>query len=185
MDRTSDEHPPFALDVIRPWPPTAREAAYEVLRVHGAPDHTEERSLRWDGVGPWKRVVVCADDGDDDIDDVVESVVDATVPDHHRAAIAAVATEFRITIEEDGEIAVRGPDLHCNAITLNVVHAMITEGLRPDSARARRSGDLAALRAGTPPPDADELHLVHDAPHGEPRSFGEGSSTPVPGTDES
>lgn len=184
MDPTP-EHPPFALDVIRPWPPTARSAAYEVLRVHGAPDRVEERSLRWDHLGPWKRVVVCADDGSKYTDECVESVIDGVVPEDRRAVVDAVAVEFRITVEDDGEIAVRGPDLHCNAITLNVLYALITEGLRPDDARARRSGDLAAMRAGTPPPDADELHLVDDAPHREPRSFGNGSAAPVPGTDES
>lgn len=186
VDETPAEPAPFALDVIRPWPPKARAAAYEVLRVHGTPDHLEERALRWDELGPWKRVVVCADDGDQDVDDVVESVIDGEVPADRRADVEAVVAEFRITIEDDGEIAIVGPDLHCNAITLNVLHALLTRGLRPDEARAQRSADLAALRAGNPPPDAHELHLADDAPHGEPRSFGvDGSSSSSPGSDQS
>ena len=50
----------YALDVIRSWPDAAREAAYNVLVAHGAPDVLEDRAVRWDGLGPWKRVVVCA-----------------------------------------------------------------------------------------------------------------------------
>ena len=97
MDTATDpQGRPFALDVIRPWPDVAREAAYQVILVHGPPDVVDERSLRWDGLGPWKRVVVCADDGDDDPDDVIESVIDATIPAARRADVDAVATEFRV-----------------------------------------------------------------------------------------
>ena len=170
MDTATDPRGrPFALDVIRPWPDVAREAAYQVILVHGPPDELDEHALRWDGLGPWKRVVVCADDGDDDPEDVIESVVEVAIPDARRPDVEAIAAEFRVTIEADGELAVRGPDLHVNAITLNVVHAMVTGELTPQTARERRSRDLAALRDGHPPADADELHFVADAPHGEPR----------------
>jgi hypothetical protein len=173
MDTPTDPRGrPFALDVIRPWPETAREAAYQVILVHGPPDDLDDCSLRWNDLGPWKRVVVCADDGDDDPDDVIESVIDAPIPPARRADVDAVATEFRVSVEDDGELAVRGPDLHVNAITLNVVHAIVVDGLRPQEARERRSRDLADLRDGHPPADADELHFADDAPHGEPRSLG-------------
>jgi hypothetical protein len=182
MDPATDPRGrPFALDVIRSWPDVAREAAYQVLLVHGPPDSLDDHSLRWNDLGPWKRVVVCADDGDDDPDDVIESVVDATVPADRRADIDDVAVEFRVTLERDGEISVRGPDLHANAITLNVVHDIATRGLRPLAAREKRSRDLADLRDGHPPADADELHFADDAPHGEPRSTGSSGSTDDPG----
>ena len=173
MDTATDpEGRPFALDVIRPWPDVAREAAYQVILVHGPPDELEEQSVRWNGLGPWKRVTVCADDGDDDPDDVIESVIDVTIPEARRADVDAVAAEFRVTIEDDGELAVSGPDLHVNAITLNVVHDMVEHGLAPQPARERRARDLADLRDGHPPADADELHFADDAPHGEPRTVG-------------
>jgi hypothetical protein len=173
MDPATDpQGRPFALDVIRSWPDVAREAAYQVILVHGSPDDLDEHSMRWEHLGPWKRVVVCADDGDDDPDDVIESVIDATIPDACRDALDEVAAEFRIAIEGDGELSVTGPDLHVNAITLNVVHDMVTTGLRPQEARERRARDLADLREGHPPADADELHFADDAPHGEPRSLG-------------
>src|SRR5688500_16768935 len=125
MDTATDpEGRPFALDVIRPWPDVAREAAYQVILVHGPPDELDEHSVRWNGLGPWKRVTVCADDGDADPDDVIESVIDVAIPAARRADVDAVATEFRVTIEDDGELAVSGPDLHVNAITLNIVHDM-------------------------------------------------------------
>jgi hypothetical protein len=168
---TDPQGRPFALDVIRAWPEPARRAAYQVLLVHGTPDHLDERSLRWDDLGPWKRVVVCADDGDDDPQDVIESVIEASVPADHRDAFDEVAAEFRVTID-GAELTVCGPDLHANAITLNVVHAMIVDGLAPQEARERRSRDLAGLRDGHPPADADELHFADDAPHGEPRPVG-------------
>ena len=174
---------PFALDVIRPWPEVAREAAYQVILVHGPPDELDDHSLSWDHLGPWKRVVVCADDGDEDPDDVIESVIEVAIPDERRGAVEEVATEFRVTMEEDGELAVRGPDLHVNAITLNVVHAMVVAGLAPQAARERRSRDLADLRDGHPPADADELHFADDAPHGEPRPVdSDDSSSPASGT---
>jgi hypothetical protein len=189
MDTATDpQGRPFALDVIRPWPDVAREAAYQVILVHGPPDELDEHSLRWDHLGPWKRVVVCADDGDRDPNDVIESVIDVPIPPARRAAIEEVAAEFRIRIDDDdGEIAVSGPDLHANAITLNVVHAMVVVGLAPQEARERRSRDLAALRDGRAPADADELHFADDAPHGEPRAVGysgtdDESPVPLPGS---
>jgi hypothetical protein len=193
MDPATDpQGRPFALDVIRPWPEVARQAAYQVILVHGPPDSLDEHSLRWDHLGPWKRVVVCADDGDGDPNDVIESVIDIpeSLPAGRRDAIEEVAAEFRVTIEDDAEIAVCGPDLHVNAITLNVVHAMVVDGLAPQDARERRSRDLAALRDGHPPADADELHFADDAPHGEPRTVGSGGSddaspVPLPGSNSS
>ncbi len=188
MDTAADPRGrPFALDVIRPWPEVAREAAYQVILVHGPPDDLDEHALRWDDLGPWKRVVVCADDGDDDPEDVIESVIDVAIPDERRADVAAIAAEFRVTAEADGELAVRGPDLHVNAITLNVVHAIVTGEITPQEARERRSRDLADLRDGHPPADADELHFAADAPHGEPRPVGsddgiEASAAPDAGT---
>lgn len=186
---TNPRRQPFALDVIRPWPEVARRAAHQVILVHGPPDELDDQALRWDHLGPWKRVVVCADDGDDDPDDVIESVIDVDIPAARRAEVDAVAAEFRVTVEADGELAVRGPDLHVNAITLNVVHAMVTEGLTPQEARERRSRDLAGLRDGHPPADADELHFADDAPHGEPRPLSsdgsDGSDGPAEGTDRS
>jgi len=165
--------------VIRPWPQMAREAAYQVILVHGPPDELDEHSLRWEHLGPWKRVVVCADDGDGDAEDVIESVIDASIPERCRAAVDEVATEFRLVIHDDGELRVSGPDLHVNAITLNVVHEMVTSGLPPQAARERWARDLADLRDGHPPADADELHFADDAPHGEPRPFGgEGPDRP-------
>ncbi len=161
----------FALDVIRSWPDVAREAAYNVVLAHGAPDELDEHALRWDGLGPWKRVVVCAADDHDVSGDVVESVVDATVPDDCRATIDEVAGEFHIAVEDDGELSVRGPDLKTNVLTLNVVHAMVAEGLTPDAARERLDQQLTALRRGHPPADAGELHFAADAPHGEPRTI--------------
>jgi hypothetical protein len=185
MDPATDPRGrPFALDVIRPWPDVAREAAYQVILVHGPPDDLDEQALRWDHLGPWKRVVVCADDGDDDPDDVIESVVEVAIPDERRADVEAIAAEFRVTVEADGEVAVRGPDLHVNAITLNVVHAMVTGELTVQDARERRSRDLADLRDGHPPADADELHFAADAPHGEPRPMGtddRAAASPAPG----
>jgi hypothetical protein len=161
----------FALDVIRSWPDVAREAAYRVLLGHGAPDQLADGSLRWDGLGPWKRVVVCATDDDDDPDDVVESVIEATIPDTRRAAVDEVADEFHVAIEVDGEISVRGPDLKANALTLNIVHDIVVDGLAPERARERRALELAELRRGHAPADVDELHLVDDAPHGEPSTI--------------
>jgi hypothetical protein len=178
---TGPQGRPFALDVIRAWPDVARAAAYTVILVHGPPDDLDEHALRWDHLGPWKRVVVCADDGDDDPDDVIESVIDVTIPADRRPALDEVAAEFRVVVEDDGELSVRGPDLHVNAITLNVVHEMIVHGMRAQQARERRSRDLADLRDGHPPADADELHFADDAPHGEPRTIG--SDEPGP-TDE-
>jgi hypothetical protein len=168
---TDPQGRPYALDVIRTWPTVARAAAHQVLLVHGSPAELDEHVLRWEHLGPWKRVVICADDGDDDPEDVIESVIDASIPDDRRAAVDAVATEFRIVVEDDGELSVTGPDLHANAITLNVVHDMVVHGLRPQEARERRSRDLADLRDGHPPADADELHFADDAPHGEPRTI--------------
>lgn len=188
MDAVTDpQGRPFALDVIRPWPAGARAAAYQVILVHGPPDDLDDHSLRWDHLGPWKRVVVCADDGDGDLQDVIESVIDVSLAPARRAAVEEVATEFRVTLEDDGEIAVSGPDLHSNAITLNVVHAMAVDGLAPQDARERRSRDLANLRDGRPPTDADLLHFAGDAPHGEPRTIGSGglddaSPVPAPGS---
>jgi hypothetical protein len=188
MDTATDpQGRPFALDVIRPWPDAAREAAYQVILVHGPPDDLDDHSVRWDHLGPWKRVVVCAEDGDCDPDDVIESVIDVPVPSARRAAVDEVAADFRIRIEDAGELTVSGPDLHANAITLNVVHAMVVDGLAPQDARERRSRDLAALRDGRAPADADELHFADDAPHGEPRAVGRGgtddaSPVPLPGS---
>jgi hypothetical protein len=173
MDAATDPRGrPFALDVIRAWPDVAREAAYQVILVHGPPDDLDEHSLRWDHLGPWKRVAVCAFDGDEDPDDVIESVIDAAIPDDRRAEVDDVATEFRVTIEPDGELSVRGPDLHVNAVTLNVIHDIANHGLPAQEARERWSRDLADLRDGHPPADADELHFADDAPHGEPRPTG-------------
>src|SRR3954463_12072461 len=95
---------PDALDVIRHWPDVAREAGLQVLQAHGAPDELDDGWLQWDQLGPWKRVVVCADDDDDDECDVVESVVDARIADDRHAAIA---DEWHVRVEDDGEIAVR------------------------------------------------------------------------------
>jgi hypothetical protein len=161
----------FALDVIRQWPDVAREAAYNVLLAHGAPDHLDDDAVRWDDVGPWKRVVVCADDDDDDPSDVVESVIDATIPDSARDAVGEIASDWHVHVEDDGELAVRGPDLKTNVLTLNVVHCMVHDGLTPEQARERRALQLAELRDGHPPDDVDELHFVADAPHGEPQTI--------------
>ena len=183
MDTATDPRGrPFALDVIRSWPEVAREAAYQVILVHGPPHELDDHALCWAHLGPWKRVVVCSDDGDEDPDDVIESVVEAAIPDDRRAEVDEVATEFRVTVEDDGELAVRGPDLHVNAITLNVVHAMVSGELTPQEARERRSRDLADLRDGHPPADADELHFAADAPHGEPRPVDSNdAASPDPG----
>jgi hypothetical protein len=185
MDAATDPHGrPFALDVIRPWPDIARRAAYQVLHVHGPPHELDQRSLRWDRLGPWKRVVVCADDGDQDRHDVVEAIIEATVPDERRGALDEVAAEFRVTVG-DGELTVHGPDLHANAVTLNVVHSLVVEGLDPQAARERRFRDLAALRDGRAPADADRLHFADDAPHGEPRTVelrDDESPGPAPGS---
>ena len=161
----------FALDVIRQWPDVAREAAYNVLLAHGAPDQLDDGAVQWDGLGPWKRVVVCARDDDGDPDDVVESVIDATIPDAARGAVDEVAADWHLHIEDDGELAVRGPDLKCNVLTLNVVHSMVHDGLSPEQARERRALQLAELRSGRPPDDVDELHFAADAPHGEPSTI--------------
>jgi hypothetical protein len=166
VDHERREERPFALDVIRDWPDTARQAAYGVILVHGAPDVLDERALRWDHLGPWKRVVVCADDGDG----VVESVIDATVADEHRSDVASVEEEFGVAVEDDGELSVRGRDLQVNVVTLNVLHAFISGEVTLDEARERRTRDLADLRDGKPPADAGEIHFADDAPHGEPRT---------------
>jgi hypothetical protein len=163
----ADERP-YALDVIRHWPDAAREAAYGVLLAHGAPDPVDPGALRWEHLRPWKRVVVCAVD---EPEEVVESVIDAEVPQDRRAAVDAVAGDFHITVEDDGELSVRGPDLKTNVLTLNVVHAIVYDGLSPDDARARRDDQLAALREGHPPDDAEELHFADDAAPGEPRTI--------------
>ena len=139
--------------------------------AHGAPDRLDDDAVRWDGVGPWKRVVVCAEDDDDDPDDVVESVIDATIPEAARDAIAEIAADWRVHVEDDGELAVRGPDLKINVLTLNVVHCMVHDGLTPEQARERRARQLAELRDGRPPADVDELHFAADAPHGEPQTI--------------
>jgi hypothetical protein len=161
----------FALDVIRRWPGVAREAAYNVLLAHGAPDHLDDDAVRWDGVGCWKRVVVCAGAEDDDPDDVVESVIDATIPEEARDAVEEIAGDWHVHVEDDGELAVRGPDLKANVLTLNVVHCMVHDGLTPEQARERRALQLAELRDGRPPDDIDELHFAAEAPHGEPQTM--------------
>ena len=81
-----DRHRP-AGPAVRPrrHPPVARRRPRG--GVQGAswctarPTTSTTHALRWDGLGPWKRVVVCAEDGDDDPDDVIESVIDVTIPD--------------------------------------------------------------------------------------------------------
>ena len=161
----------FALDVIRRWPDVAREAAYNVLLAHGAPDRLDDAAVQWDGLGPWKRVVVCAEDDDDDPDDVVESVIDVTLPESVRAAVDEIAADWHVHVEDDGELAVRGPDLKTNVLTLNVVHCMVRDGLTPEQARERRALQLAEMREGRPPDDVDELHFAADAPHGEPQTM--------------
>jgi hypothetical protein len=82
-----------------------------------------------------------------------------------------VAEEWHVHMEDDGELAVRGPDLKCNVLTLNVVHSMIHDGLTAEQARERRALQLTELRAGHPPDDVDELHFAADAPHGEPSTI--------------
>ena len=172
------EHDRFALDVVRSWPDVAREAAYNVLLAHGAPDHLDDGAVQWDGLGPWKRVVVCAEDDDDDPADVVESVIDTTIPESARDAVDEIAADWHVQVEDDGELSVRGPDLKTNVLTLNVVHCMVHDGLTPEQARERRVLQLAELRDGRPPDDVDELHFAADAPHGEPQTI-----TPHPPTD--
>jgi hypothetical protein len=164
-------HDQFALDVIRRWPDVAREAAYNVLLAHGAPDQLDDGAVRWDGLGPWKRVVVCAEDDDDDPDDIVESVIDATIPDAARATVDEIAADWHVRIEDDGELSVRGPDLKTNVLTLNVVHCMVHDALTPEQGRERRALQLAEMREGHPPDDVDELHFAADAPHGEPTTI--------------
>jgi hypothetical protein len=161
----------FALDVIRRWPDVARQAAYNVLLAHGAPDHLDDGAVQWDGVGPWKRVVVCAEDDDNDPDDVVESVIDATIPASAQDAVGEVAVDWHVHVEDDGELAVRGPDLKTNVLTMNIVHAIAHDGLTAEQARERRAMQLAELREGRPPDDIDELHFAADAPHGEPQTL--------------
>ena len=130
----------------------------------------DDDAVRWDGLGPWKRVVVCAEDDDDDPDDVVESVIDVTIPEAVTGRRRRDRRRWHVHVEDDGELAVRGPDLKINAITLNVVHGMVHDGLTPAGPRASRPA-LADLRDGRPPDDADELHFAADAPHGEPSTI--------------
>lgn len=165
------EQDKFALDVIRGWPDAAREAAYNVLLAHGAPDQLDAGAVQWDGLGPWKRVVVCAEDEDDDPDDVVESVIDVAIPESVRAAVDEIVADWHVHVEDDGELAVRGPDLKTNVLTLNVVHSIVHDGLTAEQARERRALQLAELREGRPPDDIDELHFAADAPHGEPQTI--------------
>jgi hypothetical protein len=167
MATSSDR--PYALDVIRPWPDAAREAAYQVILVHGAPDELDSDALCWRGIGPWKRVVVCAADGEDP-SGVIESVIDATVPEHRRDEVDAVAEEFRVHLEDDGEVSVRGPDLFCNAITLNAIHGVV-HGLSAEEARDQRARDLSDLREGHPARELEMLRFADDAPHGEPSAI--------------
>jgi len=171
-------HDEFALDVIRRWPDVARVAAYNVLLAHGAPDQLDDQAVRWDGLGPWKRVVVCAEDDDDDPDDVVESVIDATIPDDALRVVGDIADDWHVNVEDDGEVSVRGPDLKTNALTLNVVYRMVHDGLTPEEARERRALQLAEMREGRPPDDVDELHFAADAPHGEPSTITPHVATP-------
>jgi hypothetical protein len=167
------ERPRYALDVIRSWPDVARQAAHQVLMVHRAPSVVEDDSLCWTGIGPWKRVLVRAGssgaDPDVVLESVIESVVEAEIPADRRADVATVASEFRVDVEDDGEIVVRGRDLASNVITLNVLHALVDRELSVDAARERRAVDLAALRAGRPSPGAETLRFAGDAPCGEPR----------------
>ena len=161
---------PYALDVIRHWPPVAREAAYHVILVHRQPHVVEPDVLEWHAIGPWKRVTVTADAKD--ADDVVEAVIEATVPTDRRGDLEAVAEEFRVRVGSGDELAVRGRDLAGNVITLNIVHELVEGTLTPEEARDRRALDMADLRAGRPPVTAETCRFADDAPHGEPRTVG-------------
>jgi hypothetical protein len=176
--------PRYALDVIRSWPDRAREAAYQVIRVHRSPDELEPGSLCWRGIGPWKRVVVRAHDGNEDPDDAVEAVIDAVVPAERHRDVVAVAAEFRVRMEDDGELSVRGRDLPSNVVTLNVLHSLVEGALSVEEAREQRSRHLADLRDGRPPADIQTLRLANDAPCGEPRPVGARAASDVrpPGT---
>ena len=128
----------FALDVIRKWPDAAREAAYNVLLAHGAPDQLDDTRRAMGRARPVEARRRVRRGRRRDPDDVVESVIDATIPDAARGAVDEVATDWHVHVEDDGEIAVRGPDLKINALTLNVVHSMVTTASRPNRAAAPR-----------------------------------------------
>ena len=143
----------FALDVIRPWPDVAREAAYQVLLVHGAPDQLDDRTAALGRARPVearrrvrrrrrrrprrrRRVGHRRHD-----------------PRRRRAARSTRSPPSGTsTSKHDGELAVRGPDLKINALTLNVVHTMVHEGLRrrTGSRAPRSAAGRAARRAARP-----------------------------------
>ena len=160
----------------RRHPPVARRRpGGGVQRAAGArrARPLDDDAVRWDGLGPWKRVVVCAD-GRRRRSRRRRRIGDRRHDPRRRrrAAVDEIAADWHVHVEDDGELSVRGPDLKTNvADAQRRARAWSTTALTPEQARERRALQLAELREGRPPDDVDELHFAADAPHGEPSTI--------------
>ena len=155
-----------ALDVVRHWPPNARDAAQRVLSTHGEPDDVAPDAVIWRQASPWQRVTVRRDERPGTI---VEAAIEHHLQRRDDSSFVQLLTDLHVTADE-ATVSVRGPDLLANVLTLNSIHAAIEGELDPDEAasttrprtRRRSCRTPTALRRRTSHP---RRHAPRGGPH--------------------
>lgn len=159
-------------EILAGWPELAREAAQLVVDAYGEPQEATESELRWNNVGPWKRIVAQRATWEHDFPaphhDSVESVIDLQVPVDKISPLAAF--DGSVMVERTtGELSARCHDEQANTLALNLAFEIATGARNVADARAYYAKEFLDARRKRPTPYMDRLRFQpSDSPMGDP-----------------
>jgi hypothetical protein len=144
------------------WSEEAREPAGPVLEKYGNPHEISSSVLIWNGVGPWKRLVVYRDVDEHNFPaphlDSVESFIQHTVPTERVSALA----EFDGSVvfnRTRGELSARCHDEEANCLALNLAIDIVEGRKTVDVARQYYGHEFLAYRQGDETPYMNGLRF--------------------------
>jgi predicted outer membrane protein len=156
-----------ARTIIEKWPAKPRIAALRMIDKYGAPREATSTKLVWKQTGPWKRIVISAEESPHYFPqmhtDFLTQVIDYRVPPEKIDEISRMNGSV-VVDRTRGEMSVLCDKEEISFISLNLAHDLITGRRNVSSARDALEDAALEVSLGKKPVLAAGLHFA--APKG-------------------
>lgn len=151
-----------AQDIIREWPPDAREAAQLVIDEYGEPDEFTPSRLIWLDRGDWRSIVATRETTPHDFPiphlDNVEGTVAYRVPPERLTDLGRF--DGSVTVKRtEGLMAARCHDQQANMLALNLAHDIATGERTVEEARDHYLAEMVSARSNGSAPYMERLRF--------------------------
>jgi hypothetical protein len=149
-----------AQAIVVGWPQAPKAMALKLLEAYGPPNEATPTKLFWYRNGPWRRIVITADEVAHDFPtphtDYLTQYVDYRVPPEAFSELARFDGSVLVD-RTAGEMGARCDMEAMNVLTLNLAHEVVTGRRSVEEARAFYAETAAAYAMSREAPYAEKL----------------------------